>query len=234
MRTILYTVKKKGENMIGTIYIPKGSGCGQNIKYCDAIEWGVPVEYYNKKKLITQERFNKILQKHLVDGKDLEGHCFEKCSFQNVSFSGLSLYNIIFKNCELVNCNFNDSRFHDGLFVDSTFTECDFVNATCYIDAKNTQFSKCVFSKVTIAQTIFDVCIFKNCNLIDSYLRNCSFFKCVLEQPDFTSATFNTVYFHECDIHKAAYDNIGITMGGATSEEVSIHRNLIMNALSMT
>ena len=70
IKRTLYATKRQG-NFVGTILLPKGSECGQKMKYFDAVEWGVPVEYKEKKKVIDKDAFSKILAKHLVDGKDL-------------------------------------------------------------------------------------------------------------------------------------------------------------------
>lgn len=226
------TFVNTGKGFLGTMYLKKGTGCGQDVKFCDAIEWDVPVAFQNKKKVIDQDRFSKILEKHLVDGKELDGHTFEKCQFVGVSFDNLSCYWINFKNCSFEDCSFNNTRFNNSLAVDCVFVNSSFENAVCYMDSKNSMFLHCNFKKVLIAQSRFDDCFFEDCDFSDSYLKNVSFFKVTMSNPDFTVATFNTVYFHGCDVRGAKHDGLVVWFGGSTTQELERHRKAIMTALA--
>lgn len=227
----LYATKRQG-NFVGTILLPKGSECGQKMKYFDAVEWGVPVEYKEKKKVIDKDAFAKILAKHLVDGKDLAEHTFKNCIFECISFDYLSLYNIVFEDCKFMNCSFLYTRFNDCLLHGCILEECNLSNSVIYSDSKKCSFICCNFTKVTMGFARFDECIFVQCSLLESHIHKTNFFKCTLEKPNFTIATFNTVYFHGCNISDACYAGINITMGGATTQEVEHHRNTIMMALA--
>ena len=231
-RTLYAATNETNKNMVGAILLPKGNGRGQEVKFFDAVEWGVPVEFINKKKVIDQDVFTKLLEKHMVDGKDLSEHTFKNCVFDMVSFAGLSLYNLVFDNCQFLNCDFYGTRFNDVLLYSCELCDCNISNSSFYSHAKECHFENCDFTKTVLGGAHFDECVFDKCCFLIANMRNCSFFKCNLKSPNFVAATMNTVYFRGCKIDNALHDGLNVTMGGATTSEVEHHRDLIMAALS--
>ena len=229
--TTLITKKETGKNMVGVIYLPKGTG-KNDIKFFDAIVYGVPVEVRAGKKIISQDRWNKLLEKNLVNEKDLCELEFSGCTFENVSFEGLSLYNVTFKGCNFLTCSFDKSRLNDCLFVDCELEACSFNQGAYYIDCKNCHFLNCSFLESCMGTSHFDKCRLVTCEFLLASIRRGSFFQCELEHPNFSHATLDGIYFHGCTIPNAVYDNIYITMGGATSEEVNRYQNSVLGCFS--
>lgn len=229
--TVIYTKTETGKNLMGVIYMPKGTG-KNSMKYFDAILHGVPVEISSGKKIIDQDRWEKLLEKNMVNEKDLYELEFNSCTFENVTFEGLSLYNVSFKGCTFLSCSFDKARLSDCLFVECELDNCSFVKGSYYIDSKFCHFLNCSFMESYMANSHLDKCRLVSCEFVLCKIRRGSFYKCDLEKPNFSYATLDGIYFHGCTITDADYDSISLTMGGATSEEVANYQSCIIGLLN--
>lgn len=232
--TLIATRTSKNENYKGCLYFPKGKCMGQNVRQFDALVYGVPVEVAEGKKVVTPDRWDKLLDKLLaVEKKEtssLEGLIFEKILFRGVTFEGHAFYDCQFINCQFDGCVIN-IRWQDIKVNDCDFNGCIF-KESLYLEANNCTFLVCDFTHSGIYQTVIRDCWFLKCNFTTSRLKHVTFYKCILVRPSFVASHFDAVYFRGCDITDAVYDSLYVTMGGATTDEVEMHRESALKALS--
>lgn len=185
---------------------------------------GVPLSKtgYNGAPEVTQKLFEAMLHNNENNAQNMS---FKGCYFFEVAFRGK------FEGFNFENCDFSSCKFENAEFIHTSFK-----NATIHADADNVKFSEVSF---------------ENAKIYDSRWENTTF-----QDVDFTASTWkhvstvqDTVSFQSCDFLLVDMDSvyikgskiigemkntgsIHVTMGGATQEEISNHRESIMGTLA--
>lgn len=226
LQSTLTTFIGKGTNGRGFMYLPKGNSRTAGVKwYQDTISasvLGFKTEYQDKLKLIDQTLWDAIVEKYaiaeLVTDIDLSD-----CFFFDVTIHDLAFQKVNFTNCRFSQCKIENAQFNN----------CNFSNATIYDDWCDCTFENCNFSESHICQTHFRRCSLANCDLTNSRVRHCLFYSCTLRENEFLGVQMDTVYIRSCSCLENSHINqLYITMGGATSDEVKAHSKSILNALT--
>ena len=176
--------------------------------------------YFTNNDEFDQEEFDKLSENknvrydfiqttfrdiHFTD-KDIIGRMSE-CRFWNCTFNHFDGIEIESNNSVFHNCTFESSDFSNAHFMSAQFYYCNFNNTN--LKNSNIEFAK-------IGHTTFD----KNTELSNVH---------------FYGKNMNSNYIHNCIINEPVQglsrDNI--TMGGATYQEIEIHRSKIFDALKI-
>lgn len=227
LRSTLTTFVTKGNtNGRGVMFLPQGSGNTAGIKwYEDQVHPFVldfRTEYEFELKLVDQKLWDEIVAKYSADGT-LKGVDLTGCFFFDIHFRNLTCDHVIFKGC----------RFSACAYEHITFESCNLNNATVCDSFRNCKFIDCSFMESHICQAHFYECSLTDCDFTSAVMRHCLFYDSTLDNNNFLSVRMDSVFIRGCNCYRNANtESISITMGGATSEEVSTHSLSIMHAIT--
>jgi len=246
MKQLVDFFKKPDESTYrGVIYQPPVERMNKkDITFFDALFMGIPVEVNNGLKIIDNTIWEKVVS--VFSHKEIHDLTFKKILFTNVIFEGISFTGCIFENCQIQadwidgqfdNCTFKSCSFANfGIRMwranKSQFKDCSFEESTVECDMKDVYFEKCCFHKATIYTSMIRDSSFNDCDFSFSYLRKNLFHKSKLTAPNFLGATINGTRFASSEITDANYENIYITMGGATHDEIAHLKHQILKAFT--
>lgn len=250
MKQLVSFFKKADETAYkGIIYQPPVKKVyRKEIMFFDALFMGVPVAVENGLKIVDNTTWGKIVT--AFSDKEMQNLTFEKVLFTNVIFKE-STVQCDFEECQFDNCQVK-ANWLAGRFNNCTFNSCDFAHSGIRMwHANKSDFTKCTFEQSNMECDI-DACRFKNCSLQQaniytslirdssfsecdfsfSNLRRNNFFKTKMVAPNFCGATINGTRFDSSEIIDANYENIYITMGGATHDEIAHLKDHIFKAFT--
>lgn len=235
----------------GIIYQPPVKKVGRKeIMFFDALFMGVPVAVENGLKIVDNAVWKKVISAFVDPDKEMQDYTFENVRFTNVIFKESTV------QCDFIECQFDNcqvkANWLAGRFNNCTFNSCDFAHSGIRMwHANKSDFTKCTFEQSNMECDI-DACRFKNCSLQQaniytslirdssfsecdfsfSNLRRNNFFKTKMVAPNFCGATINGTRFDSSEIIDANYENIYITMGGATHDEIAHLKDHIFKAFT--
>ena len=236
----------------GSMYQPKGTNnsSGEKLKFFDALFYGVPVAVENGLKVVDAVTWEKVMCE--FSEEEIHDLTFEKVLFKGVTFKKF-LFSCTFKDsffeccvCKnsFLNCTFQSCSYSKVMFgtagirmckaVMCKFKECDLSHTNIDCDMDDCQFTDCSFSHANIYTSLIKNCSFTRCDFSYARLRRGSVYKTSMLSPNFYSATIDGTRFDASEITDANYECIGITMAGATREEVANLKNHILKVFTPT
>lgn len=252
MKQLVSFFKKADETAYkGIIYQPPVKKVGRKeIMFFDALFMGVPVAVENGLKIVDNAVWKKVISAFVDPDKEMQDYTFENVRFTNVTFRE-RIFQCDFIACQFENCHIQadwlNGQFNDCLFKNccfdkygirmwraskSQFVGCIFEESTIDCDMNDCIFEHCSLCRTTMYTSLIQDSSFLECDFSFSNLRRNNFFKTKMVTPKFCGATINGTRFDSSEIIDADYENIYITMGGATHDEIAHLKDHIFKAFT--
>lgn len=166
-----------------------------------------------------------ISQKQLDNLLEIGNVKFEGCYFSEINFNNTQGKILQASKCRFYNCKFSDCDLIGTDLTGSVFTDCEIRNSNFY--GSNLRNSEIYHTR----------CFDSNFSCSDfSYgnIKHVSFNESEFSQINVKNTSFDSVYFRNATVKTPVknIDKISVTMGGATSDEITNHKQQILKNLN--